>query len=414
MSSRESICFYFPYEEDSGVPVLFARMANEIATKYPERKVYFIDYNNGAIFRNTLKLNNIIFIPFEDDVEVTLPQNTILVMQSFVPYHWPKELKPWPDTKLFFWNLHPKNFIPSLLPITFLRDFTYNNFFVYKTLRLFFPQTIGKLQQFVYLAQARNAICFMDETNYESTKKYLFLKDFNKAYLPVPVSAYNGSKLRKAKNDGGYNYCWIGRICDFKAYILVYTANKMAKIASQKKLRINYFIIGDGPFMDYVKSAIDENEFFKVQYLGVLPHAEIDDFLLEKVDVLTAMGTSALEGAKLQIPTILLDFSYEKINGDYVFRMLYNTKNYDLGHAIGKTDLTIGNDSLERIILSIDQNYEQEADKTYQYYLNNHTAEAVVQKFIHLVDNSSLSFGQISSKLLAKPNILKYYYKLTS
>jgi hypothetical protein len=408
------ICFYFPFEEDSGVPVLFARMANELAIDNPDINFYFIDYENGAIARNTLKVENIILIPFKDGVDVSPPENVILVMQSFVPYHWPKELKPLPGTKIFFWNLHPKNFIPSLLPIAFLRDLTYNNFAVYKSLSWFFPGTINKISGFVKLLLEHKSLCFMDETNYESTKKFLFLNDFVKEYLPVPVSGSNTGKRKINRQDYllHVNYCWVGRICDFKAYILVYTANKLSKIAKENAIHINYFIVGDGPFTAYVKENVLENSHFKVIYKGGMPHAGLDEFLLSEIDVVTAMGTSALEGAKLGIPTILLDFSYEKITGDYIFRSLYEIKNYDLGHSIGKKDMSEGNKSLENIVLTILENYKEEADKAFNYYLNNHTSKAVGVKFIELSNNSNLNFGAIDAKLLEKPKILEYYYNL--
>jgi type VI protein secretion system component Hcp len=410
----KNICFYFPYKEDSGVPVLFARMANELANNNPENIFYIIDYVDGAIARNVLSINNIRLIVYEDDVMVSLPQNAVLVMQSFVPYHWPVELKPLSDTEIFFWNLHPKNFIPSLLPITSIRDFTYNNFASYKILSFLFSGTIKKIRDFVRLLIKHEALCFMDETNYNSTKKYLFLEDFKQEYLPVPVSNIEGAKIRTKRDLSDLRYCWVGRVCDFKAYILVYTANKLAEVAQNNEMYISYFIIGDGPLMDYVKENIKENEYFKVKYKGYMPHTKLDEFLLDKIDVVTAMGTSALESAKLCLPTVLLDFSYEKIIGDYKFRNLYNTNNYDLGHAIDKADMVAGNNSLEDIVLSIAKDYETEGELAYNYYVSNHTIKSVALNFVKLINKTNLRFDMIDKRLLQKPKVLRLYYKLTS
>jgi len=117
-----SICFYFPYLEDSGVPVLFSRMANSIANTYPAIDVSVIDYMNGAVGRNLKVLSNLKLIVFIEGIPVSPPENSILIMQSLLPYYWPKELILHAKTRLFFWNLHPKNFIPSLLPLPGLRD----------------------------------------------------------------------------------------------------------------------------------------------------------------------------------------------------------------------------------------------------------------------------------------------------
>eukprot|EP01133_Synstelium_polycarpum_P004767 gene4767-5554_t len=383
----------------SGVPILFARMASYIAEHFPDSNITIIDYENGAIARNVPKLNNIEVLVFRDGQDITPPENSVLIMQSFVPYHWPAELKVLPETRLFFWNLHPKNFIPSLLPIASLRDVSFNNFKLFSLLATLFSATIKKLRNFVELLIEHKALCFMDQTNYDLTRKFLFMKEFEKDYLPVPASK-NGRFERK--NDipvGVFNYCWLGRICDFKAYILVYTAEQLAEIAERRKIDINYYVIGDGELMDYAKHSIKENAFFKVIYTGALPHTELDLFLMEKIDVVTAMGTSALEGAKLGIPTLLLDFSYEEIKKDYIFRKLYDARNYDLGHAIGASDLKTGNSSLEEIVLQISQDYKGEANKTYDYYLNNHSMESTVNKFLELVGNTELRYKQISSRL---------------
>lgn len=45
---------------------------------------------------------------------------------------------------------------------------------------------------------------------------------------------------------------------------------------------------------------------------------KLDDFLYNEVDILMAMGTSALEGAKLDISAILLDVCYGKVPDCYI------------------------------------------------------------------------------------------------
>ena len=44
-----SLCFFFPYYEDSGVPVLFYRLANTIAVTMPNAEISVIDYENGSL-----------------------------------------------------------------------------------------------------------------------------------------------------------------------------------------------------------------------------------------------------------------------------------------------------------------------------------------------------------------------------
>lgn len=406
-------CFFFPYYHDSGVPVLFHRLANIIAVSYPNVQVSVIDYENGAMARHLQHLPNLKLLIFQDGQKITPPANAILITQSLVPYHWPDELVPDKNTLLFFWNLHPQNFVPALIPFKNLRDTTINNFSIHFFLSFFFSGTIKQIKNYVSLLLRKNALSFMDQTNLDVTTKYLFYNNINAQYLPVPVTT--AKNLRKYSNPVNIsNYCWIGRLCDFKVYILVYTANKLASIAKSLNYNIIYHIVGDGPLRDYVENNIQENDFFKVVFQGAVPHSEIDEFLLEKIDVVTAMGTSVLEGAKLGIPSILLHPSYKPIKGDYQFRLLYQTLNYDLGHFISKKDYKRNNNSLEEIVLSIKDNYSIEADKCYNYFMENHSIDKVVDKFVLQAGKSTLRFGMIDQRLFEKPPILKLLNKIRS
>ena len=252
MNKQQHICFYFPYNEDSGVPVLFARLAKNIAVRYPAIKVTIIDYKDGAMSRSIAGYNGISKIEFIDNQVVIPPVDAILVQQSDVPYYWPENLSPENDTRLYFWNLHPRNFLPSLLPVPYIREWPFNNFFIYKKLTLLYPKLLKNLLSYVNLLLKHKALSFMDSANYNTTRKYLFLEDFKNEYLPVP--AYSSQELKKIFNHNvgtAYNYCWIGRICDFKAHILLYTVNKLGEIALDHQIRIKYLIIGDGPLMGY-------------------------------------------------------------------------------------------------------------------------------------------------------------------
>jgi len=139
-----------------------------------------------------------------------------------------------------------------------------------------------------------------------------------------------------------------------------------------------------------------------VIFCGALPHEKLEEFLLENVDILTAMGTSALEGCPLFIPVIPVDASYKKIKGDCKYRMLYESKNYELGHIITKKDYVPGNESLKQIVENIINNYQAEGEKTYRYFIENHTIESVVDKFMSRVFQTTLTYGMIDKSYFKK------------
>ena len=248
-----AICFYFPYLEDSGVPVLFYRIANEIAQSHPKIKISIIDYEGGVMWRNILNLNNISKIKFEDGVKVSPPNACVLVMQPIIPYYWPTELVVDENQKLFFWNLHPQNLTPSFLPFPFLRDLQFTKFWVYNCASKFFPNLLSRLKDFVNTLITHDALVFMDKTNLEFTEKYLFLKIGKREFLPVPAGILYDSKIIDKKSIGSVvHFCWIGRLCDFKSHILVYTILKLNEIADEfNEKKFQFHIVGDGPFETY-------------------------------------------------------------------------------------------------------------------------------------------------------------------
>lgn len=404
------ICFYFPYKEVSGVPVLFFRMVNELASLNKSIYLYVIDYPEGAIARNLISARNINLLPFVDGVPISPPEDAVLIMQSILPYSMLPELKILPNTKLIFWNLHPDCLIPTLVPLPYFRSLQKKNFTLYSFFaKNLYPSLIRNLSEFTHLLVKKKALWFMDQSNLDKTLKYLFTNISDVDFVPVPAI---GSKLIKVNALPGkvvLNFTWVGRLCDFKSYILMYTIDKLSQLAFSQKKKIHFTVIGEGPFRSKINDLNVNHEWFILEMLGPLKPENLDNYLLENTDVLTAMGTSALEGAKLGIPTILLDMSYFPINGDYKFRWLHETKNFDLAHDVTQFDLKEGNQSLTDMLHNLHNNYQELSTKALDYFLKNHEMKIVLNKFISKVQESEMKFCDINPALLNKSLIRKTY-----
>ena len=408
--SELKICFYFPYHEVSGVPVLFFRMANELAALNKLIQIYVIDYKDGAMARNLVSTSNIKILSFKDGVSISPPEDSVLVMQSILPYSMRPELKILPNTKLIFWNLHPDCLIPSLIPLPYLRSLQNKNFELYSLLaKTLYRSLIRVLREFTDQAIALKALWFMDQPNLDKTSKYLFRTFLDVDFVPVAVleSKLNKSKVLPEKDT--LNFTWVGRLCDFKSYILMYTIKKLSSLAFAQKKKIRFLIIGEGPFKREISALNVDHEWFSIEMLGSLKPDVLDNYLMEHTDVLTAMGTSALEGAKLGIPTILLDISYYPVKGDYKFRWLHETKNFDLAHDITQFDLKEGNLTLNNMLNDLHSNYQTLSTKALEYFLKNHEMKIVLDKFVLKVKETGMKFSDINPVLLNKSLIRKIY-----
>jgi hypothetical protein len=408
--SELKICFYFPYHEVSGVPVLFFRMANELAVLNKLIQIFVIDYADGAMARNLITNSKIKLLSFEDGVSISPPEDAVLVMQSILPYSMRPELTILPNTKLIFWNLHPDCLVPSLIPFPYLRSLQNKKIELYSLLaKTLYRSLIRNLSEFTEQAIAKKALWFMDQPNLDKTCKYLFKSISDVDFVPVPAL---GSKLIKSKvlpEKDILNFTWVGRLCDFKSHILMYTIKKLSSLAFGQKKKIRFSIIGEGPFKREINNLNVYHEWFSIEMLGSLKPDVLDNYLLEHTDVLTGMGTSALEGAKLGIPTILLDISYYPVKGDYKFRWLHESKNFDLAHDITQFDLKEGNLSLNNMLNDLHSNYQVLSTKALEYFLENHEMKIVLDKFILKVKETEMKFSDINPALLNKSLVRKTY-----
>lgn len=411
----DSICFYFPYFDDSGVPVLFYRLANQIANSNPAISVSIIDYRNGAMWRNVFDLPNLNKIQFDEGSSVSPPDGSVLIMQSFLPYYWPNELVLKPSQRIFFWNLHPQNLVPSVLPFPFLRELTFNNFKIYKFIAVLYPKLFNNLREYVKSLIACNSLCFMDKANLDFTSKYLSLKIEKREFIPIPVD-FTNYKLTKPNNlnfPSLIRIGWIGRLCDFKAFILVYAIKKLNEISFKfKSIRFEFHIIGDGPLQSYIFNQVSDCNNIKIKFLGSIPHQDIDNYIINSLDILMSMGTAALEGAKLGVPTFILDFSLSEIKGDYIFRMLYDTVEFDLGHFIDENDFKKSNNSLYDLINDIITNYQFHSIKSHDYFKFNHEILSIQNKLLLQLDKCTFTYSLINSNILNKNWLLMFYNKM--
>ena len=414
---NKSITFFFPYYELSGVPVLFLNLAEFISSHF-NYDVYIIDYKDGYMASNRKKKSEVKLIEFKDGNLIRI-LDTILVMQAILPYAMRPELTISKKTKVFFWNLYPDNFFPVVFPFNFIKNTVRNNIKLYKLiLKYFYQNTLNKTKRFVTEMDDYKALIFMDSSNLNRTNEILDLKLNPEIYLPILCKPTGSVVNKSVVNKKGLNVSWVGRICDFKVYILKYTIEKLAEIANKQEKNIIFHVIGNGNKLSLIENISVKNKYFTLKIVGVIPKNQLDQYLIDNIDINAAMGTSALESAKLSIPTIVLDISHQEIVGDYIFRWLHNTTNFDLAHNISTLDFEHNNKSLEKMLKHFEQEKKILKQKSYKYFQNNHTIESVSNKLIQFIELYSIRFENINNNYFKKSFLRKVYeykrYKIWS
>jgi hypothetical protein len=407
-----SITFFFPYRQISGVPILFMRMARFLSEHHGiDTRV--IDYPDGYMARTLRETGSTVKVqPFYDDVPLTVPKNTLLVMQSILPYTIRPELRVDGDTRVVFWTLYHMNLVQTIIPLSWFQHIQARYILFHK----FFMNTMmislkWHLQELVRTMSDKRSLFFMDGSTVKFTSERLDVEISDPIYVPVPCDDVqkNLKKPRRIERLGPVHVCWVGRFADFKTSILVYTIRKMSVFARKQGVKIIFHIIGEGPDERVIRGLSVEHDHFRLVHAGVKAGSVLNEYLLNHIDVLAAMGTSALEGAKLGIPTILLDASYGPVRDGYRFRWLFESSRYGLADIIDASHFKKGNNSLERIIDSLVTDYEGISNQTYEYCRENHSLSSVCKWFLTVTEEASFRYNDFKPGIFRKSLVRKAY-----
>lgn len=400
--------FYFPYMDESGVPMLFLRMSRWVAENFGnEYECYVIDYPNGAMARNLTKEDKVKVYPYCDDKECVIDDDSIVVFQSNNINFIFQNLKLSAKTRLFWWTLHERCLAPVLIPMP-LGEQIFKYHWLYKIASLFYYRFMHGFAKMADDMIAHSALYFMDITTFNMSIRHLPMKTKTiNDFLQVPAQDYNGvQKTIRTEKElvKGVNVCWLGRLCNEKTPVLKLTIRKLSHYALQNNIKIKMIVFGFGDYQEEVDNLgrEQENKYYNQLPSEPIQSKDIDNFLLNNVDMMVATGTSALEAAKLGVPTIDVDdsFTSSEIKGDYVFKMLSERRNYDLGHDITDADCEEGNASMEHIMDYLIHHFGAFSKESREHFVNYHSMTSAGKKFVGLLNKTSFTFDMIDPKLM--------------
>lgn len=385
------IIFYFPYKGIGGVSLLFQRLSGFLAK---DRDVFLVDFRDG--FMGKLVPDGVNFIDFE--LVSKYPENAILVIQSVAPWNIRDLHKFPPDTRVLFWTLHPLNLYP------FIFSLETSNYLKALIAHLLLPISFfrkRKMAKIVRYLVSRNSLIFMDGENYNTTAKFFSDTKIQKRLLPIFSTP--GRIMDRAPGNV-LRCCWIGRVVDFKVHILLHLIERL-NAAVSKIGPIEMIVVGDGEALEYLKKGLKKIHAVQVKFLQNVPPVELDSFLNGNVDVLFAMGTSALEGASRAIPTFLLDYSFKPIKGIYRFRYLFDADDYSLAEEINTSHYEDVS-SLEDNLLNLRSNFNAIGMKGYEYWQLHFSPQAILKEFPKYEASATATISEMKELGFLKADIL--------
>lgn len=404
----DDIYFCFPYRGVGGVPILFIRIAEYLAEQ-KKISVNVIDYSDGFMATN-IDQNLVNLVIYDEKNYLLIPDNAIVIFQSMTPWSIFQNLKYNENTRFLFWNCHPFNLIPTLPG---LRDVMSSNLLLSRIiLKTILRNYQKKMKNFIELISANNSLLFMDNTNLKTTEEYLNLKVKNINYLPIPGKNFGVDNILRSSllKDNEINFTWIGRIVDFKYYILKHFLEELDKI--NNNFIFNITIVGEGDYLQSLKDLCSKLKNLNIQFINFIEPFKLEEYIKHNSDIILGMGTSALDGASIGVPVILLDISYKNVSNDYIFNWLFNTKNYNLGKLITYKKISSRNNSLIDMISDIITDYESLSQNTLDYYKENHSLPKIADMFLKYVDKSKMNWKILNNTNLTKRGTIysMYYY----
>ena len=404
------IYFCFPYRGVGGVSLLFLRIAEFLVQK-GLAECHIVDYVDGFMAKNQTNPSVILEVYDDKSSYVLIPPDAIAIFQSMTPWSIYPGLLIDKSAHIFFWNCYPFNLIP-LLP-GFRRWMQHSYVFANLVLSILLRPYKNKMRRLVQLMLDKSSLVFMDSTNVRITEQYLKLSLPNMEYLPIPLEAKQGLILsREDRNfkDHNLRIIWVGRVVDFKFYTLQRCLIELNRLQPKLGVEVAITIVGSGDYERRLKKDVESLPNIHFKFINHVQPCDLDEFLVANADLMLAMGTSALGGMRLGIPTILLDVAHAPVSRDYVFTWLHERCGYTLGDIIQKDGFIKGNSSLAERLDQLFKNYPIISAEALDYFNKNHEISSVANKFMKVINNCNCTYGDLHrAGLLARGKIYSIF-----
>lgn len=237
------------------------------------------------------------------------------------------------NAKIFSYVVHPNDAFRNFYPATgvTMNRLGYAVVRIWQT--IFFRKT-RYINNFFKKLFLNNAIALMDGATTRSMQ-YFYPNVIPNEPILVPISSscerLNGKNIsRKSYKEGEISIGYLGRMDLFKwSAIEPFIKSNLLPISTDYKVTLH--IISEGGFVDDLKK-LSSKHGIECKFYGYMPNEEAKNLLYEEVDFAIAMGTSALDLASIEIPTLIIDPSLKyPYQAQEKFHFVHEIKGYTLG-----------------------------------------------------------------------------------
>ena len=388
------VIFLFSFKQVGGVPTLFFNLAdyfNKINIPF-----CLISSEKSAIYTMFKeKYFDCLYLNY-DTLSTDIIAKEISDKDTIIATYWDQKLPLFSNInpKLIFWNVFPTSI--------------YDSNVIWGRIYMHFRN-----KRLLKTMLENGGLYFMDDTPLEWMQKYGYYNIPEQLLLQIPVQPINYLYQTKNIENDKLAITYIGRAEIWKLFPLIKIIEDLSNIKHSFKLNIISDDISKTKKFIRLNSKIANNIEFT--YSENVANNIIDKHLLSYSDLNIGMGTACIEGAKVGIPSLLIDASYIRMSNNYKYIWIYETKHYKLGTFYNSTTEYNGinmSDIIEKIYMV--KNYLQtESNACYSYVNEFHNINTVGQKTTNAIDNCQLHVNDVTNKvfLYSKVFRLKNYVK---
>lgn len=306
IQAPQKLVFFFEKKQViGGGLIFFTSLAKAIANTQKKYQVFYVNYPNEEIEKTYLNdtvtycnIENCNFSMFEG-AHFVVPLNYLFLLLE--------KIQNVEKGKLLLFDWHPN-----------LMQYLYNQFFYFDR----------NHEPFLSMLKQKKALAFMDQSCAISVNRFSKKMVFQHPYVPVFLSQpLKDHAATPCVSDKRISIGWLGRLDGDKIYSVINLLDML--MISDLHQAIDLHIIGDGSARNQIqihKYAPKIRFIFTSYLLGDTR----DQYIIENIDLMIAMGISALDVSNLSIPTVIPIVSSTRFNNNQ-FVFLFDTIGYSLG-----------------------------------------------------------------------------------
>lgn len=357
-----------------------------------------VDYKDGFMARHVTNSDVKVLEYLDMENDVLIPGEAIAIFQAMTPWSIFPGLRFEANVKFLFWNCHPFNLIPTLPG--FRQPMQRSE----KISKLFFSSVLRRyasnMKRFIDLLVRSSGLVFMDQANLEVTQSFLGVQIRKPTFVPVAIESNTHAPLQSTQKrdfEKGFRVTWLGRITDFKYFPLVRCLEELNALQPNLDLPVSVTCIGEGDYDQTLRKSLNSLPNLSVHIVSHIEPDELPRFLLSNTDLLLGMGTSALEAARLGIPTLLLDASYGPLPPTYKYKFLYEQEGFTLASVMLREKAQRGGVALGALIQRLMHDFSDESQRTRDYFAANHEMSVCAKKLVDAALATRLTYSELNA-----------------